>query len=139
MLAANGETQKLLKDVWIVHTSAKNAENFAKALFGENYKDYAKTFLSHSQLMQKISGTNPNTGHSWHEEFDEGNNLVINDEDLEETDELSKYNYGINKTIKKPTLIITDEVSHLSNPSLRMVDEFAEWAGITHLTFGDFD
>ena len=139
MLAINGETQKLLKDVWVVHTSAKNAENFAKALFGENYKDYAKTFLSHSQLMQKISGTNPNTGHSWHEEFDEGNNLVINDEDLEETDELSKYNYGINKTIKKPTLIITDEVSHLSNPSLRMVDEFAEWAGITHLTFGDFD
>lgn len=139
MLTVNSETQKLLKDVWVVHTSAKNAENFAKALFGENYKDYAKTFLSHSQLMQKISGINTDTKHSWHEEFDENGLLKIDKEDLAEIDGVEKYNYGINKTIKKPTLIITDEISHLSNPSLRMVDDFAKWAGITHLTFGDFD
>lgn len=139
MLAINGETAKLLNDVWVVHTSAQNAEELAKKLFGENYKQYVKYFLSHSQLMERISGTNADTGHRWNEQFDENNSLIVDRDDLEEVDGVERYNFGINKSIKKPSLIITDEVSHLSNLSLRMVDEFAEWAGITHLTFGDFD
>lgn len=139
MLAANEDTKKLLKNVWIVHTSSKNAENFAENLFGDNYKEFVSMFLSHRELMQKISSTNEKTNRKWDERFDSNGNLVVDKQDLIIENGIEKYNFGINKSIEKPGLIITDEVSHLSNLSLRMIDEFTDWAGVTHLTFGDFD
>jgi hypothetical protein len=139
MLAANEDTKKLLKNVWIVHTSSINAEKFAKNLFGDNYKEFVSMFLSHRELMQKISSTNEKTNRKWDEQFDSNGNLVVDKQDLVIENGIEKYNFGINKSIEKPGLIITDEVSHLSNLSLRMIDEFTDWAGVTHLTFGDFD
>ena len=139
MLAANKDTKDLLKGIWIVHTSSENAETLAKNLFGENYKEYVSMFLSHKDLMKKISGTNAQTGRSWNEHFNSNNTLIVDTQDLETVNGVEQYNFGINKSIEKPKLIITDEVSHLSNLSLRMIDQFAEFAGCSHLTFGDFD
>jgi hypothetical protein len=72
--------------------------------------------------------------------MDANGNIVIDKSDLiAEEGKMVRYNYSIKPNIKKPSLIITDEVSHLSVPSLKLIDDFAEISGCSHLVFGDFD
>ena len=89
--------------------------------------------------MQMISGTNAD-GKTWNETTDDQGNVVIDTSTMARDENgVWSYNFGINKTVTKPSLLITDEVSHISLPSLKLIDKFAEYAGIHHLTFGDFD
>ena len=148
MLLQNEATKEaVLGNVWITHTSKEKAYDLAVELFGKTSADALLAngnIFSHDGLMQNITGTN-SSGHKWHESFNAKGELIIPKEDIIlEEGKPARYNYGINKSLlsdpsKKPTLIITDEVSHLSLPSLQLVEEFAEHAGIHHLAFGDFD
>lgn len=141
MLMLNDTTKaKVLSNVWITHTSKEKAFEFAKSLFGEEVANEIKdNCFSHQGLMQTISGTNA-AGRSWNETLDAEGKVKINSDDLILVEgQPVKYNYGVKTSAKMPTLIITDEVSHLSLPSLAMVDEFAEKCGIHHLAFGDYD
>lgn len=128
--------------VWVVSTSVDKAYELAVDTFGEETAKKMKEqnlLFSHDRLMQTVSGTNAD-GKTWNETTDENGNVVIDPSTIEADENgVRRYNFGINKTSPKPSLIITDEVSHLSLPSLKLVDEFAEYAGIHHLTFGDFD
>lgn len=134
LIKANPNTTHLLDNVWFVHTSEQKAKEFADLLGIQTDKVF-----SHTSLMKKISGVNPQTGHIWNEVIDSDGNLQIDSEDLiYEDGKPISYNYGLNTT-EKPTLIITDEISHMSVPSLLLVDQFVEQAGCVHLTFGDFD
>lgn len=138
--------KELLKNVWMVHTSKEKAYEMAVEAFGEERAKAMKDHcFSHAGLMQAISGTNEK-GDTWNEGVDEHGNTTIPAGSLVYEDGEIGYNFGINKTAggtasKKdaPSIIITDEVSHLSLPSLKLVDKFCEYAGIHHLTFGDFD
>ena len=130
----------LLENVWIVHTSKDKAYELAVDLFGKEKADTMKDQLfSHAGLMQTISGVDAN-GKTWNESTDDDGNVIIDKDALvDDENGVKHYGFGINKSVTKPSLIITDEVSHLSLPSLKLVDDFAEYAGIHHLTFGDFD
>ena len=148
MLLQNEATKEaVMGNVWITHTSKEKAYNLAVELFGKTSADAMLAngnLFSHDGLMQNITGTN-SAGHKWHESFNDRGELLIPKEDIVlEEGKPAHYNYGINKSLlsdpaKRPTIIITDEVSHLSLPSLQLVEEFAEGAGIHHLAFGDFD
>ena len=131
----------LFSNVWITHTTKEKAYELAVDTFGEERAKAMKdtNCFSHAGLMQMISGTNAE-GKTWNETTDDQGNVVIDTSTMARDENgVWGYNFGINKTVTKPSLIITDEVSHISLPSLKLIDKFAEYAGIHHLTFGDFD
>lgn len=133
--------KEVLGNIWFVHTSKAQAQNLAKSLFGEEAANQlADNCFSHQSIMQHIAGTN-DKGHTWNETFDPTTgDVIINPDDIvQEQGKTLRYNYGIKTGIKAPTLIITDEVSHMSQPSLGLISDFVNETGGVHLTLGDFE
>ena len=131
----------LFSNLWITHTTKEKAYELAVDTFGEERAKAMKdtNCFSHAGLMQMISGTKAE-GKTWNETTDDQGNVVIDTSTMARDENgVWGYNFGINKTVTKHSLIINDEVSHISLPSLKLIDKFAEYAGIHHLTFGDFD
>ena len=133
LIKANPHTKHLLDNVWVVHTTEDKAKNLSEKLGISNIKTF-----SHTSLMKHISGTNSITGRSWNEIINPDGSIDINQNDLEyEEGKPLRYNFPLNST-DKPSLIIIDEISHMSVPSLLLVDKLANESGCTNLTLGDF-
>lgn len=118
MLKSNPEVaEKVLKNAWFVHTSAKNAEKLNKDASLEN-----ASYYGHQDLIQKIS--------DWEKNLE---NIIVDEHGIIQP------KFSLKHLDNVPSIIFIDEVSKYTTLELKIIDKFAQAHGISVITLGDFD
>lgn len=123
-----------LENVWIVSTSVTDAEDWSKK-FSSLAQDKVQHF-DKSTYLKKINESYQDPT------FDEEGKIINGNYSIDDDTQIATYDFDtedkLNKSLKRPTLILIDECTRFSEQDNFLSERFQEYYKTSSILFGDY-